>query len=386
MRLLVAVVERVGDGLHLRVDVERHAPRRGRRRRATGPRSPSPRPASRGRLSKSSSASKHCCGVAIHHDLALGALRSHAGYPTAAGLSTSTTRSGLGRLGHAPGVQQVREQLDPVHQPRPGPREVGRGVHGDHARSERLEPVAGRRGLLARPARRRSRTASTPRRPAARPPPRPSPPCATSRPAGRAGRRRPASSIICGTQWPPMNTGSSHSSAATRGRSAPSTASRTASIRKPASSTSSSPSSGTPGRLGQARDVGQHLAEGRGVEREHLRAATAAAPPRPPRRRRRPRTPRTPPGSRSGRARAPPAWPRRARRAPGRPRCARARRASISGAREALRDHAAREMWDVGRLCRIIALVGDRDDAVAQAEGEQHLGRGRHERRDTHGG
>ena len=28
----------------------------------------------------------------------------------------------------------------------------------------------------------------------------------------------PASSIICGTQWPPTNTGSSHSSAATRGR------------------------------------------------------------------------------------------------------------------------------------------------------------------------
>ena len=48
--------------------------------------------------------------------------------------------------------------------------------------------------------------------------PRPTRPCATSRPAARARRAPPASSIICGTQWPPTNTGSSHSSAATGGR------------------------------------------------------------------------------------------------------------------------------------------------------------------------
>ena len=56
----------------------------------------------------------------------------------------------------------------------------------------------------------------------------------------------PAISIICGTQWPPMKTGSSHSSARTGIGSAEPTASLTSSSRSAATSTSCSPSSGTP--------------------------------------------------------------------------------------------------------------------------------------------
>ena len=52
-----------------------------------------------------------------------------------------------------------------------------------------------------------------------------------SRPGSPATLRPPASSIISGTQWPPTYGGSSHSSATTRGRGAPATASRTRSSR-----------------------------------------------------------------------------------------------------------------------------------------------------------
>ena len=46
------------------------------------------------------------------------------------------------------------------------------------------------------------------------------------------------------------------------------------------------------------------------------------------------------------------------------------------GGRQPLRDHAAREMGELLGARRVVTLVGDRGDAVAEAEREQHLGRG----------
>ena len=65
--------------------------------------------------------------------------------------STSSTRAPGGRLGHAVGVQDVGEQLEPVDEPRAGPREVRRGVDRDDAPgAERPQPVREQRGLLVR--------------------------------------------------------------------------------------------------------------------------------------------------------------------------------------------------------------------------------------------
>ena len=167
--------------------------------------------------------------AAVDHDLALRALRSHARLSNA-----GAVRATVRRLGHAlrdaAGGRAARRR----------PRAAGRGGRSTPTAStattrapsgaSRLARGAAR--LRARPARCRSRRASTPRPPAA--------PAATSSqsavrdfsPGRPSTSSPPASSIICGTQWPPMNTGSSHSSAATRGRGAPSTASRTASSRR----------------------------------------------------------------------------------------------------------------------------------------------------------
>ena len=198
--------------------------------------------------------------------------------------------------------------------------------------------------------------------------------------AGRARARRspPASSIICGTQWPPMKIGSSHSSAATRGRGAPSTARSTASIRAAASSASRSPASSAPAACGEARHVGQHLAEGRRVERDHLRL------------RRQPLGHRAHVVERDGahlahglghdqvhvellERRLVELVERLA--AAG----ALAHRGVDLGRGQPLGDHAAREVGELFRAGRVVTLMCDRGDAVAEAEGEQHLGGGRNE-------
>ena len=191
----------------------------------------------------------------------------------------------------------------------------------------------------------------------------------------------PASSIICGTQWPATKTGSSHSSAATaRARRVAHRLphARRSARRRPA--TSSSPASSHARRLGEPRHVGEHLAE----------RVTGRA-----------RSPRGWVGSRSATARTSSKetaqtshtacvtirsdpelreqCPRRARRATRRGRCARAPRASISAGGQAVGDHAAGEVGECSAPRRVVALVGDRGDAVAEAECEQHLGRGRHE-------
>ena len=49
------------------------------------------------------------------------------------------------------------------------------------------------------------------------------------------------------------------------------------------------------------------------------------------------------------------------------------------GGRQALGNHAAGEVGELFRAGRVVTLVRDRGDAVAEAEGEQHLGRGRYE-------
>ena len=46
---------------------------------------------------------------------------------------------------------------------------------------------------------------------------------------------------------------------------------------------------------------------------------------------------------------------------------------------EPLGDHAAREVGELFGAGRVVTLVGDRGDAVAEAEREQHLGRGRNQ-------
>ena len=117
----------------------------------------------------------------------------------------------------------------------------------------------------------------------------------TSRPRRRATSTPPAISIISGTQWPPMKGGSSHSSASTGGRGArdgPRTAPDGA--RDP--HCSAGRPSGDPRRLAKALDVGEHLREVRGIERDHPRAWTAAWRPPRRRRRRRPRRLHRPPG------------------------------------------------------------------------------------------
>ncbi len=51
---------------------------------------------------------------------------------------------------------------------------------------------------------------------------------------------------------------------------------------------------------------------------------------------------------------------------------------------EALGNDAAGEVGEIRGLGRVVTLMGDGDDVVADAEGEQHLGRGWDQRSDTH--
>ena len=53
--------------------------------------------------------------------------------------------------------------------------------------------------------------------------------------------------------------------------------------------------------------------------------------------------------------------------------------------RKIRRDHAGGELGQIGRLERVVALVGDGDDVVAEAHGEEELGGGGDKAGDTHG-
>ena len=193
----------------------------------------------------------------------------------------------------------------------------------------------------------------------------------------------PAIEIISGTQWPAMNGGSSHSSASTRGRGAPSTAADTASSRRRACSRSRRASrsalAASP-RRAKSRD---HVVELHRVERQHARLA----------------------GQRRGdrndvvvRDRADvadrlrddqvglelgePLGVELVERPPA-VHCL-ADRAVDLRCRESVGDHGAGEVGDGRRLGRPVALVRHGDHLVAEAEREQQLGRARDERRDPH--
>ena len=183
----------------------------------------------------------------------------------------------------------------------------------------------------------------------------------------------PAYSISCGVQCPAKNTGSSHSSAATRTGSAARTARRTRSIRRAASSTSATPASLLSVRLGQRADVAERLAQRVRVEREDLGRRVH------------------PPGERlhvvvgDGAHRA-------QRLGDDEVRGERAHavlvelvdRAALLGelahgavdlaGREARADDVARDLGQVERLRRVVALVRDGGDLAAQAQGEERLG------------
>ncbi len=191
----------------------------------------------------------------------------------------------------------------------------------------------------------------------------------------RARRCRPPISIISGIQWPPTKGGSSHSSASTRGRGAPATASRTAASRSSSDGAQGGCRLGGIRGVAEAGHVGDHVGEAWRGRARSRRAGSAAGPPRRARRRRRRRRPRRPPGSRSGPLRGRAGRPRRARRARARPRPP---RGPLRRSRPASRPSGMmlRVRW-VSR-CRLgweVALMGDADDPVAEPEGEEHLGR-----------
>ena len=171
-------------------------------------------------------------------------------------------------------VEQVGEQLGAVDQARAGPGEGGRPV-------DRPDPLgAGRRDLggVTTPAPSLACRASQPQGIAtttsgldaaissqSR--------SGTCRHARRAAARRPPISIISGTQWPPVKGGSSHSSGRTVGRSAPSTAVRTA-CQPPLEREAKRVGSVVDARdLAEPADVVEHLVEVVRVERDDPRPA-----------------------------------------------------------------------------------------------------------------
>ena len=132
------------------------------------------------------------------------------------------------------------------------------------------------------------------------------------------------------------------------------------------------------GRLGEPRHVGEHLAEGGRVERDHLRL------------RGQPLGHRAHVVERDGadlahRLRDDQVHAELLERvlvelvqrlaAAG----ALAHRGVDLGGGQALGNHAAGEVGELFRAGRVVTLVRDRGDAVAEAEREQHLGRGRNE-------
>ena len=180
-------------------------------------------------------------------------------------------------------VEDRRQPLDPIHQPRAGAAEAAVGVHGIHpapAHRPQGAPLgAVRRSTRAarRPPPRRSRRASPRSRPGPPPPPAPRSDGPSDRRARRWRRRRPPSAIISGTQWPPANGGSSHSSASTRGRGRPATAARTAASRRSRSASSASAAAVRPVTAPTRRMSAKHLAERPRIERDQLGAAGEGA-------------------------------------------------------------------------------------------------------------
>ena len=192
-------------------------------------------------------------------------------------------------------------------------------------------------------------------------------------PAKPSTSRPPASSIICGTQWPPTYNGSSHSRAAVRGRDASATARSTASMRAADSATSRAPASGAPTVSARRGHVGEYLADGGRVERDDRRAGGQAL------------------GhglyvlERHGTDGAhglgddevhPEARELRLVELVERLAAAGAltHRAIDLGGRQALFDHAAGQMRQLLRAWRIITLVGYPGHGIAETEREQHLG------------
>ena len=188
-------------------------------------------------------------------------------------------------------------------------------------------------------------------------------------PASPSASSPPASSIISGTQCPPMKTGSSHSRASTLGRAAPATASRTAASR--ASWRSAAPRRPRPPRPPRPRRVTSRSRPARRSGSSEITSGRSAAGRRPRGRRRR----------RRRRRRRPPACRIRSTlelgqrrlvelvQVPARAVSARTA-ASIS---PAARPSGMTLRVQVGarrRLGREVALVGDRDDLVAEPERE----------------
>ncbi len=161
------------------------------------------------------------------HVLPIGRLRARSPAPRAGGPG-----AGCGRAARGPRSAAGR-----------GGRSGRRHRRRRRARAERVQLV----GVGVRPprarARRRSRTASRSRPRARRRATSSHVRCSECSPAIPSTSLPPAYSISCGVQWPATNTGSSHSSAATRTGSAARTASRTRSIRLAASCTRSTPAS-----------------------------------------------------------------------------------------------------------------------------------------------
>ena len=202
-------------------------------------------------------------------------------------------------------------------------------------------------------------------------------------PGRPSGSTPPAISISCGIQWPPTYGGASHSSAATVRGGAPSSRARTASIRSAASSSSSSaaPSSSvasasrrtslstSPSVIGSSeitcglrRDLLRDRAHV--VERDRADLAQRLG---------------------DDQVRLELVQLLRVELVE----VLAALRALAHGGvdllrREPLRDDRARQMWQLGRLWRIIALVGDPDDVGAESEREQRLGSGGNEACNAH--
>ena len=193
----------------------------------------------------------------------------------------------------------------------------------------------------------------------------------------------PAISISCGIQCPPMYGGASHSSAATvRGRRAlEARADRVDPVRGLVEQLVGGAL--VLGHLGEAADVAQHLAERHRVERDHLRVRRDLL------------RDRAHVVERHGADLA-----ERLGHDQVRLELAQLLRVELvqvlAALRplahggvdllrgEALRDDRSRQMWQLRRFWRIIALVGDPDDVGAESEREQRFGSGGNEACNAH--
>ena len=195
----------------------------------------------------------------------------------------------------------------------------------------------------------------------------------------------PASSIISGTQWPPANGGSSHSSARTRGRGRPAAAARTAASRSSSRPTSASAAAARPTAVADAADVGEDVGEGPRVERQQVRAAGEGLDGAVHLRRRdgadRAELLRD---DEVGRELGDPRLVQRVE-AGAAPHLGRHRLVHLRGGHPG-GQRAAGEDRPPPRLGRVVALVAHPDHQVAGADREEDLRAVRHQRDDAHGG